>query len=55
VILGPVSMYVVDNEPSFVNCNTTLYINKIHHCCRPGTNEYGGIGLHERERGAKGF
>lgn len=31
---------------------THIYINKICHGCRPSqTKEYGGLGLHERERG----
>jgi hypothetical protein len=33
---------------------TLIYINKIHHDCRPSqTKEYGGLGLHERERGLR--
>jgi hypothetical protein len=48
-----VSLYVVINELSFVNCNITLYINKMHHRYGPGINEYGGLGIHERERGIR--
>jgi hypothetical protein len=33
---------------------TLIYINKIHQDCRPSqTKEYGGIGLHKRERGIR--
>jgi hypothetical protein len=37
-----INLYVVASEPSIVNCNIIMYINKIHHCYRPGTDEYGG-------------
>jgi hypothetical protein len=49
------SLYVVASEPSFVNSNITLNINKIHHCFGPETDEYGAIRIHERERGDKGL
>jgi hypothetical protein len=33
---------------------TLIYINKIHHDCRPSQiKEYGGIGIHKRERGLR--
>jgi hypothetical protein len=51
------SLYVERiGEPSIVFCNHTHDINKIHHCCRPSqTREYGGLGLHERERGLRDY
>jgi hypothetical protein len=33
---------------------TPIYINKIHHTCRPSQmKECGGLGFHERERGLR--
>jgi hypothetical protein len=32
-----------------------LYINKINHCCRPRTNEYGRIGLQKREKNIRAY
>jgi hypothetical protein len=48
-----VGLNLVAHEPSFVNCNITIYINKLHHWYRSRTIKYEGIRPHERERGLR--